>query len=102
LSQAVDPDGLHNAIHPTVETRTKLELIGPFQGTFAGRLNEVIAFVNRTRESTGKTPQLRQQPQELVAERDTRTHSRQSIGKGTTILRLGLFTKINQRARRAN
>src|SRR5262249_60696711 len=47
LTHAVDPNRLHDAIHPTVEPATRLKLIGALQRPLAGRLHEVIAFLER-------------------------------------------------------
>src|SRR5205823_11234907 len=66
--EMIDPKGLHNAKHPAVEPGALLKLVLSCERPLARRLNNVVGLTRRTGEAAGKTPQARQDRDQLIAE----------------------------------
>src|SRR5712691_5748273 len=63
----VNPDRLHDAKHPAVETRPLLKLMLACEGALACRLNEIVGLDGGTREPAGEPTQPWQDRDQLVA-----------------------------------
>ncbi len=58
---AVKPEVLRDAIHPTLELRSRLPLIKSRERTLAGVLNEVVCLIHVSRERECEPAQARQE-----------------------------------------
>jgi hypothetical protein len=66
--ELIDPKGLHNPKHPAVEPGALLKLMLSRERPLARRLNKVVGLSRRTGEAAGKTPQARENSDQLIAE----------------------------------
>jgi hypothetical protein len=66
----IDPDGLHDAEHPAVETRAFLKLVLTRQRPFASSLHEIVGVRDGPRKAASKSAQSRQDRDQLIAEPD--------------------------------
>jgi hypothetical protein len=64
----IDPNGLHDAEHPAVETRAFLKLVLPRERPLASSLNEIVGIGDRPRKPASESAQSRQDRDQLIAE----------------------------------